>query len=196
MKKLISVLSLVMIALCFQNCGTNLQVGGLTEGESLLAQQEKADQIVRPPVGRGEIPVLEILKPENLKVRFHGRHGEYEVDLQRATAFRHSGANQAKVVYNAAIQKRFLVALTGAQLCEQDPKSLSPDLACLMIAGEPYARLETKGSSMDLGASTSSCTWVQDLCGRKREELRQAIQAFIDVNENLSVPYTGGIDQK
>lgn len=185
MKKLICTLGLVTTALFFQNCGTNLQTTALADETNNEASLKPVvdDFIIAPSAG--EVPVLAILSASTLKVRFDGRHGEYLVDLKAATATR----GTAKANLPERLRLQFVQALSNAKLCEQDPKSIRTDLACTMIASQPYARLETKGSSMDLGAQTSGCTWVQDLCGKKRDQLRQAIKNFIVLNEELSAPY-------
>lgn len=189
MKKLISCISISIIALAFQNCGTNLSTASLQEDVDLASQQKNAvvvDQAIPP--SPGEFRVLKLLESSALKVRFHGRQGEYEIDLRTGVA-RRNGANKAKVIFNTSLRSQFVVALHGADICEQDPKAIPSTLACTMIASEPYARLETKGTSIELGRQTSGCTWVQDLCARNRKAFVSAVQNFIDINENLSSPY-------
>lgn len=184
MKKLICTLGLVTTALFFQNCGTSLQTSSLASELNQESQQKVVDDqaIIQP--FEGEIPVLKILSAGTLKVRFDGKHGEYLVDLKTGAANR----GTAKANLPEKLRLRFIQSLANASLCEQAPKT--DMFACTAIASQPYARLETKSSSMDLGAQTSGCTWVQDVCGQKqRNLLRQAIKDFIVLNEDLSVPY-------
>lgn len=158
-------LSLVLVAVTFQNCGK--------------APMSPGDQATSE-----DFQKIEASQFSNMVVHDEVSRKNLSVDLNSGVIEVSSNAGSQQKCLTLEDRQRLDAILLDASICK--PKSQSRGDICTMIYRMPYAVLNENEQSVALGAANNGCEIPTDLCEGRGDELRVFVEALKSRIDSLS----------
>lgn len=153
-----AVVSVVMMAIGFQNCG---QAGSMAQMDPRLD---------------GELFKVSASQFRDLVMTDQANNRNLNLNLDSGTI---NSSDGNRYCLNQTSLQTIQELLSTSNVCEPAKRSTNPDIVCTMIYKQPYAQLRSASMELALGEARNGCDFGLDLCGEAAIKLRAFVSDVI-----------------